>query len=973
MNLLSRKYLIVLFALLTPALWADESRKNLELKRGQLNLDSWTETSPSIVHGEWLVLPDQHLNAERVMQLDLTQAFTDPGAVFEPSVALFQPSHLAAVKGAQASFVMKVQNTVSRSLGVEVEGFKNDFAVYIYVPAMEIFLKLDSFGEPDRPQPVAAPFTTPTRYYNLDAVGRLGQDFYIIVNSRAAADTGKNWLGMAPMRFGTSEHIERRELTKRVEQFAVLGIYAMLAFYSFTIFLLRREDRSSLTVGLLSLGLGLRYMATERLFLLFPSFYPWAGTGFFLIKLFYTLSALAVITFVWQNFRAYFSRKMLIFSYLILAAGVVDAFGTLTGNNSLSDIAGAVLVLGFGFALMPYFTYLGWKGRQAGGLFSAISMIFFTLAMMNDFHQLVSGSLDPLWLGHFGMLSLSIGFALVNAKVFSNTYQRSLELNDTLEIRNKEVLKANEEITYFNRNLEHLVQQKTQEITALLDHIPQGVLSLEVGGIISRDFSRHLVDIIEDSAIAGRSFKELVLDRSQLGADQKDQIWQTLQVVIGEDELNFEGNIDKLPGEIAYQTRQGIKWLKLTWNVETSDCIVRRLLVTMLDISKEKVLQEEAEAQRHEFDIIRELIEAGERKIGQYFVSATALLRENDKILEKPAAEIDHPDIQCLFINMHTVKGGARTLGLKDLARVFHEVEEYYQDILRNGCAIEKDRLRADMQKALDVYHHYQETNTRKLNRSGDFSKVVINREFVEAHYQILRDIVSDLDRKDQPLDSIISRIHSQKDNIVRLIFDQLPMVFEDYKSKAEKIAKEVNKPRPQFDFQLDSISITPEIKATLDNCMIHILRNALCHGIESADERLRHGKSEVGSITIRSQMQDSTLSLEIHDDGRGLAIHKLREKGLEKGQLPASATLQEVAELIFAPGVSTASAVTHISGRGVGMDAVRKFLEQEGGSIEIRLGNPKDESRNYYNFKFLIHIPLKKAKAIPLFPAKIA
>ena len=277
------------------------------------------------------------------------------------------------------------------------------------------------------------------------------------------------------------------------------------------------------------------------------------------------------------------------------------------------------------------------------------------------------------------------------------------------------------------------------------------------------------------------------------------------------------------------------------------------------------------------------------------------------------------------------------------------------------------------MQKALDVYHHYQDVNTRKLNRSGDFSKVVINREFVEAHYQILRDIVSDLDRKDQPLDNIISRIHSQKDNIVRLIFDQLPMVFEEYKSKAEKIAKEVNKPKPHFDFQLDSISITPEIKAALDNCMIHLLRNALCHGIEPADERLRHGKAEVGTITIRSQMQDSTLSLEIHDDGRGLAIHKLREKGLEKGQLPASATLQEVAELIFAPGVSTASAVTHISGRGVGMDAVRKFLEQEGGGIEIRLGNPKDESRNFYNFKFLLHIPLKKAKAIPLFPARIA
>jgi HPt (histidine-containing phosphotransfer) domain-containing protein len=972
MNLPLGMYLVLLL-FLAQAARAQIATDQPQLRRGQLDLGSWSTENMIVVDGEWLVLPDQHLDAVRMQSFDFLRATAEPGALHQKSAALFETTSLRQLKGKHASYVMLVKNRQARSLGLEVEGYKNDFEVNIHIPAVNTFFRLDSYGEPQRNEPVAAPYATPNRYYNLDAVGYLGQDFYIIINSRAAAIGDGNGLGVAPMKLGSSAQIEAREFRKRIEQFTILGIYAMLVFYSFTIFLLRPADRSSLTVGLLALTLGLRYVATERLLVFIPEFYPWVGYLFFFMKFFYACSAIAIVTFVFQNFRAHFSRRMLSVAQLVLLFGLLDSVGTLISNSTLTLAAGLLFIVGFGLALVPYFVYLGWRGRHAGGLFSSVSLTLFSMSMANDFYQAVSGRLDPMWLGHFGMLALSIGFALVNAKVFSNTYDRAVELNDTLDIRNKEILKANDEITYFNRNLEHLVQQKTQEITALLDHIPQGVLSLEPGGIISRDFSRHLVDIVEDSGIAGRSFKELLLDRSNLNADVRDQVWQALQAVIGELDINFDMNADKLPSELGYKTHHGLKWLKLTWNVETSDGIVRRMLVTLLDVTKEKVLQEEAEAQRHEFEFIRELIEAGERKIAQYFVSANALLRENEKILEKPASEIDHPDIQCLFINLHTVKGGARTLGLKELARVFHEVEEYYQDILRHGLAIEKDKLLADMQNAVSMYQHYQNVNTRKLNRSGDFSKVVINRDFVEAHYHILRDIVVDLDRKDQPLDSIIQRIHSQKDTIVRLIFDQLPAVFDEYKSKAEKIAKEVNKPKPHFDFQLDSISITPEMKALLDNCMVHLLRNALCHGIENPEDRVRHGKAEVGTITIKSQVQGSTLNLEIHDDGRGLAIHTLKEKGLESGRLPDTATVQEVAELIFAPGVSTATMVTHISGRGVGMDAVRKFLEQEGGGVEIRLGNPKDESRQYYNFKFLIHIPLKKAKTIPLFAPRIA
>jgi HPt (histidine-containing phosphotransfer) domain-containing protein len=957
---LQHRLILALLSLFASPLWAHET---LEFHRGLLNLDNWTGSEVALIHGEWLVLPDQHVLASNVHDIKLAEAFQDPKAEFHMSAALFYQTSVPNLKTAHAAFVLHVHNTRPRSLGLAAAGFKNDFELNVYVPSRQLFYQLDIYGEPHKKEPIKNPFTTPARYLDLDTLGQLGEDFYLIINNRAASVLDSNWMGVVMMTIGTKAQIKDEELTKRFEQFTILGIYAMLTFYSLSIFLLRREDKSSLVVAFLSITLALRYMATERLIIMSPAFYPLTGYSFFLMKIFYAMSAVATVMFVILNFGANFGRKMRIFSVLVVASAWLDAFAFLIWDFVLSNVTSVFFMLGFGLVLIPYFIYLGWKGMQKGGVFLSISLLIFAISMGNDFYQVASAQIDTLWLGHYGMLALALGFTLVNAKVFSNTFETSLELNDTLQIRNQEIMKANEEITFFSKNLENLVQQKTQKITALLDHIPQGILSLEVGGVISRDFSRHLIDIVDDEAVAGRTFKELILDRSNLNADIRDQIWQTLQVVIGEIDINFDANLDKLPSELTLQTRQGPKWLKLTWNVETSDRIVQRMLVTMLDITKEKVLQEKAEAQRHEFEIIRELIEAGDRKIGQYFYSATALLCENEKILDKEAHAIDYSDIQSLFINLHTIKGGARTLGLKELARVFHEVEEYYQDILQKRLVIDKQRLLDDLKKAMVVYEYYLTVNKNTLNRTEAFSKVVVDREFVEAHYQALRGIVSDLDRKVQTLESIGPRLRSQRDAVARLIFDQLPAVFDEYKGKAGKIAREVQKPAPQFDLELDSINVTPDMKVLLDNCMVHILRNALSHGIETPEERLQCGKAEVGTISIRSQVQGEFLNLEIQDDGRGLAIHKLREKGL----LQAGTALQDVAEVIFMPGVSTASAMTDISGRGVGMDAVRKFLEQEGGGIEVRLGAPKDASQEFYDFKFLIKIPLKKSSRLPL------
>ena len=116
------------------------------------------------------------------------------------------------------------------------------------------------------------------------------------------------------------------------------------------------------------------------------------------------------------------------------------------------------------------------------------------------------------------------------------------------------------------------------------------------------------------------------------------------------------------------------------------------------------------------------------------------------------------------------------------------------------------------------------------------------------------------------------------------------------------------------------------------------MVRNALDHGLESPAERLAAGKSESGSVHLKAYHQGRNIVIELQDDGRGIDPERLLRKAIEKGLVSAGAPLSrdETLALIFAPGFSTAEKVTAVSGRGVGMDVVKRNIEKLRGKIEI-------------------------------------
>ena len=118
---------------------------------------------------------------------------------------------------------------------------------------------------------------------------------------------------------------------------------------------------------------------------------------------------------------------------------------------------------------------------------------------------------------------------------------------------------------------------------------------------------------------------------------------------------------------------------------------------------------------------------------------------------------------------------------------------------------------------------------------------------------------------------------------------------------------------------------------------LTHLVRNAVDHGMETPQDRLAAGKPEVGVINLRASQRGGNIVIEVSDDGRGLDVERIRERAAQRGMVvPPDATPQELWQLIFEAGFSTAEEITELSGRGVGMDVVKRNIQSLGGTIDL-------------------------------------
>lgn len=165
----------------------------------------------------------------------------------------------------------------------------------------------------------------------------------------------------------------------------------------------------------------------------------------------------------------------------------------------------------------------------------------------------------------------------------------------------------------------------------------------------------------------------------------------------------------------------------------------------------------------------------------------------------------------------------------------------------------------------------------------------------------------------------------------IKQVFDRFPRMVRDL---SQARGKDI-----ELDIQGETTELDRSIVNQIGDPLVHLIRNSIDHGIEPKDERIAKGKPAVGRIRMSARHEGSHILIEISDDGRGLDLERIRQKAEERGLLPHGTkelSMAEAVNLLFHPGFSTAETVTDLSGRGVGLDAVKATVESLSGSIEV-------------------------------------
>ncbi len=177
----------------------------------------------------------------------------------------------------------------------------------------------------------------------------------------------------------------------------------------------------------------------------------------------------------------------------------------------------------------------------------------------------------------------------------------------------------------------------------------------------------------------------------------------------------------------------------------------------------------------------------------------------------------------------------------------------------------------------------------------------------------------------------------------LKALFQKMSRLVRDVSNKAGK--------RIRLEIEGEDTELDRTVVEEISDPLVHMIRNACDHGIEPEDERVRAGKPPIGTLSLRAYHRGGSIVIEVADDGRGLDREKILKKAMERGLVgdrdPADISDDEVHNMIFLPGFSTAEKVTDISGRGVGMDVVRRNIEALRGHVEIR--SKKGEGSTFY------------------------
>lgn len=479
------------------------------------------------------------------------------------------------------------------------------------------------------------------------------------------------------------------------------------------------------------------------------------------------------------------------------------------------------------------------------------------------------------------------------------------------------------------RTMEQKVSDRTRAIKDLLDNTGQGFLTFDQDFKIHKQYSRACELFFGRALVDSDLKQEKGIDFLELINQQPEERVQIKKILnaVFSGKVALEAICQFLPDEITIGTRV----LSLEYNMipayqlQTQD----RIMVILTDITREKALAFQLEQDEERNAVILKIV-----KNRQGYLNFCKLFSSHMRNIETCLnQQVEDIDIDSLFRYFHTIKGGAASFDLKILVKHTYGIESILETIRRGEREITKDMTYQLKLLAIQLEQLFQ-------HLSDDLSKFVPEDESADSEPTFKISDAKISNHRAFLLENLGITAEETVHQSIRLLCKQpIDSTLRDLKLSAHTLAKELGK-------KVEVITIGNDVEVLIDqltpllNVLVHLIRNAVDHGIESTDERLSAEKPETGIINIKVIEIVDQLCFVFSDDGRGIDINKISDIALKKGlvadEWQQSASADEKLELVFTPGFSSAGKPSTTSGRGVGMDAVKTAVDELNGNIKI-------------------------------------
>ena len=502
------------------------------------------------------------------------------------------------------------------------------------------------------------------------------------------------------------------------------------------------------------------------------------------------------------------------------------------------------------------------------------------------------------------------------------------EINlEKVEAQAKELQKSRDEIADWNRVLEKTVAQRTLAITNLLNNAGQGFLTFGENMRVDNEYSSECRRIFAQD-IGGLIFSELIFPQSKQDINFLNSLIEEI-FKQDDDDVVEELYLPLLPEKIDIGNKQieiNYKIINNT-NLESKKC-----MVILTDVTDKRLLENQMKNEKNALKMVVKVVVSYNEFIQilkDYQNFCDTLLYEiinSEKSLENKVVEI--------FRYIHTFKGNFSQFYMTGITQSLHDFESEistFSNQLELGWG--KDELIRFIERF--NINSWLEEDVNRLEE-------VLGTEFFSSEDMLTISKVK-LIELEKKVKSILPPAECKifVAELRNLRYRPFNSLLESYQDYVMELAQRYHKQIYPVEFKAERILVDPDRFNDFARSLVHIFRNAVDHGIETAYQRIESGKEEYGSIKCNICRVDNKVILTIIDDGRGIDCNILRSKIIEKGFLNREETIgiseDEVVNFIFKDSFSTKDEITDLSGRGVGLGAVKNELQKLGGSVAVK------------------------------------